>query len=264
MRYCRYLDMHGSHYGNVEEVDGRLMVTQMMAPWPEDPYATWSRSAPFTPFPLEEATLLAPVVPGKIVCVGRNYKDHASELGNEIPKEPLLFFKPISSVIASGAEIKLPPASLTTRVDFEGELAVVIFRRCRNLTEQDDVRNYIRGYTIVNDVTARDLQKKDGQWTRAKGFDTFCPMGPIVSDELDPWAGVELATRLNGEEKQRGNTRQFIFDISAVIRYISQFMTLEPGDTIPTGTPSGVAPMKSGDTVEVEIDGLGVLRNTVA
>jgi len=263
MRYCRFQTMHGSHYGQVESVDGSDIITQLLAPWPEDAAATWKLAEKFKPLPLTEAHLMSPVAPGKIICVGRNYKDHASELGNEVPKEPLVFYKPVSSVIAPGATIQLPPASITQRVDYEGELAVVIFRHCRNLTEADDVRSYIRGYTIVNDVTARDLQKTDGQWTRAKGFDTFCPCGPVVSDEIDPWAGVEIVTRLNGVEKQRGNTRQFIFDLGVILRYVTQFMTLEPGDLIPTGTPSGVSPMKSGEVVEIEIEGLGVLRNPV-
>jgi len=148
-------------------------------------------------------------------------------------------------------------------VDHEGELGVVIGKLCRNLREDADVRPYIRGYTCVNDVTARDLQKKDGQWTRAKGFDTFCPVGPVISDEVDPWAGLGVETRVNGEVRQRGNTREFIFSLDAIIRYVSRVMTLFPGDLIATGTPAGVGPLKAGDVVEVTVEGVGTLRNPV-
>ncbi len=193
--------------------------------------------------------------------MGRNYREHAAELGNEVPKEPLIFLKAPSSLIAHKEAIRLP--AISQRVDFEGELAVVIGKRCRNIGPEEDVRQYIRGYTIVNDVTARDLQKPDGQWWRAKGFDTFCPVGPIVTDEIDPEAGVSVQTRLNAEMKQRGNTRDFIFSIAHLLRHISGAITLNPGDLIPTGTPSGVAPMQAGDTVEVTIDGIATLSNPV-
>ncbi len=213
--------------------------------------------------PLASLHLLPPVTPSKIVCVGRNYREHAAELGNEVPKEPLLFLKPTSALLAPGGEIVLP--ALSQRVDYEGELAIVIGRRCRNLGPDEDVRPYIRGYTIVNDVTARDIQKSDGQWTRGKGWDTFCPVGPIVSSEIDPLGGesVVVTTRLDGEVRQSGSTADLIFPIDHLLRYITSFMTLEPGDLIPTGTPSGVGPMASGSRVEVEITGLGVLTNTV-
>jgi 2-keto-4-pentenoate hydratase/2-oxohepta-3-ene-1,7-dioic acid hydratase in catechol pathway len=201
--------------------------------------------------------------PSKIVCVGRNYRAHAAELGNPEPKEPLLFFKPSSAMIRSGEQIVLPPASLTQRVDFEGELAVVIGTRCRNLHEGVDVRPFIAGYTCANDVTARDLQEKDGQWARAKGFDTFCPVGPKTVRDLDPWKGVQVETRVNGSARQSGNTRDFIFPLDAIIRYISRVMTLVPGDLILTGTPAGVGPLKPGDTVEVTIEGIGTLSNPV-
>jgi 2-keto-4-pentenoate hydratase/2-oxohepta-3-ene-1,7-dioic acid hydratase in catechol pathway len=214
------------------------------------------------PVPLSEARLLAPVTPSKIVCVGRNYRDHAAELGNEVPREPLLFLKAPSAILAPGGTIKIPAAS--TRVDFEGELAVVIGRSCRNIAADEDVKPYIRGYTIVNDVTARDLQKSDGQWSRAKGFDTFCPVGPIVTDEIDPEDGLWVETRLNGELKQRGNTRDLIFPIAFLLRYITAAMTLLPGDLIPTGTPAGVAAMQPGDRVEVTVEGIGTLANAVA
>ena len=173
--------------------------------------------------------------------------DHAAELGNEVPKEPLLFLKPPSSLLAPNGIIRMP--ALSHRVDYEGELAIVIGRRCRNLGPDDDPRPYIRGYTIVNDVTARDIQKSDGQWTRGKGFDTFCPVGPIVSSEIDPASGapVTVTTRLNGVVKQQGSTRDFIFPIAHLLRYITAAMTLEPGDLIPTGTPAGVGSVQPGD-----------------
>ncbi|HXZ28097.1 MAG TPA: fumarylacetoacetate hydrolase family protein, partial [Terriglobales bacterium] len=152
---------------------------------------------------------------------------------------------------------------VSERVDHEGELGVVLGKLCRNLRDHDDVRAYIRGYTCVNDVTARDLQNKDGQWTRAKGFDTFCPVGPVISDEVDPWAGLGVETRVNGEVRQRGNTREFIFSLDAIIRYVSRVMTLFPGDLIATGTPAGVGPLQAGDMVEVTVEGVGTLRNPV-
>jgi 2-keto-4-pentenoate hydratase/2-oxohepta-3-ene-1,7-dioic acid hydratase in catechol pathway len=228
---------------------------------PPESRVAYDPAEPFTPVALDAATLLPPVEPSKIVCVGRNYREHAAELGNEVPAAPLLFFKPPSSLLAPGAPICIPRES--KRVDYEGELAIVIGRQARSLTANSDLRPYIRGYTIVNDVTARDLQKSDGQWTRAKGFDTFCPCGPIVSSEVNPAAGLMLETRLNGERKQYGTTRDFIFLIPHLLVYITACMTLEPGDLIPTGTPAGVGPMATGDRVEVEIDGLGVLRNPV-
>lgn len=153
---------------------------------------------------------------------------------------------------------------ISTRTDFEGELGVVIARRCHQLADGDDVRPYILGYTCVNDFTARDLQKKDSQWVRGKGYDTFCPVGPLVTDEIDPWAGVQVETRVNGEVRQSGNTRDFIFSLEVVLRYISQIMTLEPGDLIATGTPEGVGPVVSGDVVEVSVEGIGRLKNPVA
>jgi len=201
--------------------------------------------------------------PSKIVCVGRNYREHAGELGNPVPVEPLIFLKPPSSMIRNGENIVLPPTELTQRVDFEGELALVISRRCRNISAGEDVRGFIAGYTCANDVTARDLQNKDGQWTRAKGFDTFCPVGPEVVRDLDPAHGVQLETRVNGKLRQSGNTRDFIFSLDVIIRYISRVMTLFPGDLILTGTPAGVGPLQPGDIVEVTIEGVGTLRNPV-
>ena len=196
------------------------------------------------------------------MCIGRNYREHAKELNHAIPTEPLIFLKPPSAVLAPGGSI-LRPVSLSQRVDHEGELGVVIGKRCRGLREGDEVREFILGYTCVNDVTARDLQNKDGQWSRAKGFDTFCPIGPVVVDGLDPWGGVRVQTRVNGELRQDGTTADFIFPLDVVMRYISQVMTLEPGDVIATGTPAGVSPLKAGDTVAVSVEGVGTLSNPV-
>jgi 2-keto-4-pentenoate hydratase/2-oxohepta-3-ene-1,7-dioic acid hydratase in catechol pathway len=264
MRYCRFQTANGPQFGRVESRNGADTITELLPPWPENAGSGASTNVVFQPVPLASAKLLAPTVPSKIICVGRNYRDHASEMGNEVPVEPLIFFKPPSAIIGPGDEIKLPPSALTQRVDYEGELALIIGKRCSRLTEKDDVRSYVRGYTCANDVTARDLQKKDGQWTRAKGFDTFCPLGPIVTDEVDIIAGVDLTTRLNGEQKQHGNTREFLFGIDTVLRFITAAITLEPGDLILTGTPAGVSPMKVGDVVEVSISGIGTLRNPVA
>src|SRR5579863_4857414 len=201
--------------------------------------------------------LLPPCAPTKIVCVGRNYLEHARELGNEAPAEPLIFLKPPSSLIASGDAIVYP--ALSERVDFEGELGIVIGDRARNISREDAL-DYILGFTIVNDVTARDLQKKDGQWTRGKGFDTFCAVGPrlILRDALD-LASVRVKTLLNGAVKQDAPITDLIFPIDFVIEYITQFLTLEPGDLIATGTPPGVGPMQPGDIVRVEIAGIGAL-----
>ncbi len=208
--------------------------------------------------PLDEVKLLAPVTPSKVVCVGRNYREHAAELGNKMPDEPLLFLKAPSAVIASEERIELPSAS--QQVEHEGELGVVIGKTARNVTE--DPLSYVAGYTCVNDVTARDLQRKDVQFTRGKSFDTFCPIGPWVVTDLDP-ANVTVTTRLNGEVKQNGNTADMAFDVAFLIRYISAILTLYPGDLIATGTPAGVSRMQHGDVVEVEVGGIGILRNQV-
>lgn len=200
------------------------------------------------------------VVPTKIVCIGRNYADHAKELGNEVPSEPIIFLKPPSAVIPPEAAIVRPPQS--QRVDFEGELAIVIARKAKNVSRAQ-WRDYVLGFTCANDVTARDLQKKDVQFTRGKGFDTFCPVGPVIETDLDPSA-LRLVTRVNGEVKQNGNTRDMIFKCDFIIEFITSVMTLCPGDVILTGTPAGVGPLNSGDVVEVEIEGIGTLRNHVA
>ena len=199
--------------------------------------------------------------PSKIVCVGRNYREHATELGNEVPTEPLIFFKPPSSLLAPGGQVRRP--KISQRVDYEGELGVVIGKKCYQLAADEDVRPYILGYTCVNDVTARDLQNKDVQFTRAKGFDTFCAVGPLVTNEIDPWEGIGVETRVNGVVRQQDNTRNFIFPLDVIIRHICQVMTLMPGDLIPTGTPKGVGPVVAGDTMEVMVEGVGTLRNVV-
>lgn len=261
MRYCRILTQAGPRYADVVERDGKLWVERILPPKEEARRLYHAHDIDWYPIPLRDAHLLAPVEPGKIVCIGRNYRDHARELGNEPPAEPLLFLKAPSAVVACGAPIVLPLQS--SRVDFEGEMGVVIGKRASRIGRDEDVRGYIRGYTLVNDVTARDLQKSDGQWSRAKGFDSFCPVGPFVSDEIDVEAGVIVETRLNGEVKQHGSTRDLIFPVAELLRYITAAMTLEPGDLIPTGTPAGVGPMQAGDTVEVAVPGLGVLRNPV-
>jgi 2-keto-4-pentenoate hydratase/2-oxohepta-3-ene-1,7-dioic acid hydratase in catechol pathway len=210
--------------------------------------------------PLSDVKLVAPVAPSKVVCVGRNYKEHAAELGNKMPDEPLLFLKAPSAIIANGDSIERPPQS--QQVEHEGELGVVIGKIARKLNEHDDPLSYVLGYTCVNDVTARDLQRKDVQFTRAKSFDTFCPVGPFVVNGLDP-LDLIVTTRVNGAVKQHGRTADMAFSVPFLIRYISNIMTLYPGDLIATGTPAGVSPMKDGDVVEVEIEGIGVLRNPV-
>jgi 2-keto-4-pentenoate hydratase/2-oxohepta-3-ene-1,7-dioic acid hydratase in catechol pathway len=210
--------------------------------------------------PISEVTFLVPVAPSKIVCIGRNYKEHAAELGNKMPDEPLLFLKAPSSLISNGDSIELPPES--QQVEHEGELGVVIGRRTRKLRDNEDPLSYVLGYTCVNDVTARDLQRKDVQFTRGKSFDTFCPVGPFIVGGLDP-LNLVVTTRLNGAIKQTGRTSDMAFSVPFLIRYISNIMTLLPGDLIATGTPAGVSPMKNGDVVEVEIEGIGVLRNRV-
>jgi 2-keto-4-pentenoate hydratase/2-oxohepta-3-ene-1,7-dioic acid hydratase in catechol pathway len=209
--------------------------------------------------PLADVRLLAPSEPSKIVCVGRNYVEHAKELGNEVPKVPLTFLKPPSSIIPNGGTVILPPQS--SQVEHEAELVVVIGKRGRNITTEQ-AKKYIFGYTIGNDVTARDLQKTDGQWTRAKGFDTFCSFGPWIDTEFDP-ADAVITCRVNGQMRQMASTRDMVFNVGTLIAYISSVMTLEPGDLIFTGTPAGVGELKNGDEVVVEIEGLGVLKNPV-
>jgi len=210
---------------------------------------------------LDEVRLLAPCEPSKIVAVGLNYRRHAEETDHELPAEPLLFLKPPTAVVGPLADVVYP--AMSRRVDYEAELAVVIGRRAKALT-REEVPAHILGYTCGNDVTARDLQRKDGQWTRSKGFDTFCPLGPWIVTDLAHPGQVDLSCRVNGVTKQASNTNDLVFDIPTLVSYISQVMTLEPGDVVMTGTPSGIAPVQRGDVMEIEIEGIGVLKNTVA
>jgi 2-keto-4-pentenoate hydratase/2-oxohepta-3-ene-1,7-dioic acid hydratase in catechol pathway len=209
--------------------------------------------------PADDVRLLAPVLPSKVVAVGKNYAEHAKEMGGEVPDEPLTFLKPSTSVIGPGDPITYLPIS--QRLDFEGELAVVVGRPAHRLNPEDAART-ILGYTCANDATLRDLQAKDGQWTRAKGFDTSCPLGPWIETDLDP-VDLELTTRLNGEVRQHAKTSDLTYGPAGLIAFISQFMTLLPGDVVLTGTPAGVGPMQPGDRVEVEIEGIGTLSNQV-
>jgi 2-keto-4-pentenoate hydratase/2-oxohepta-3-ene-1,7-dioic acid hydratase in catechol pathway len=209
--------------------------------------------------PLASVRLLAPVQPSKIVCIGRNYAEHAKEHDAEVPKVPLLFLKPPSAIINPGEAIILPPQS--QQVEHEAELVVVVGKRAHNVTVER-ARDYIFGYTVGNDVTARDLQRSDGQWTRSKGFDTFCPFGPWVDTEFDPSDAV-ITCRVSGQPRQMASTRDMVFNVSSLIAFISAVMTLEPGDLIFTGTPAGVSPLEDGDEVVAEIEGLGKLSNPV-
>ena len=211
------------------------------------------------PMALSSVRLLAPCQPGKIVCVGRNYAEHAAEHGAEVPKEPLIFLKPPSAVVGPNDAIVLTP--LSQQVEHEAELVAVVRVRARHLTPENAL-DYLLGYTCGNDVTARDLQRRDGQWSRAKGFDSFCPLGPWIETDLDP-SDQEVACQVNGQVRQRGSTRDMVFDLKALLVYVTAVMTLEPGDVLMTGTPSGVSPIGSGDVVDVSVSGVGVLRNPV-
>ncbi len=261
MKFCRYQLNDVIRYGLIEGAEGQEVILRALEHIPASA-SDFDRGESVI-LPVASVRLMAPVSPSKIVCIGRNYREHAKELNHAVPTEPLIFLKPPSAVLAPGETI-LRPVSLSQRVDHEGELGAVIGKRCRGLKEGDDVRGYILGYTCVNDVTARDLQNKDGQWSRAKGFDTFCPIGPVVVSDLDPWKGIRVQTRVNGELRQDGTTADFIFALDVVLRYISQVMTLEPGDVIATGTPAGVSPLQAGDVVEISVEGVGTLRNPVA
>jgi 2-keto-4-pentenoate hydratase/2-oxohepta-3-ene-1,7-dioic acid hydratase in catechol pathway len=246
MKYCRFQLNGEAHYGLIESAAGRESIFRILLTAPEesDGDVEGLRSRRIEAIPLEEAKLLAPVRPTKIVCVGRNYREHAAELGSEIPKEPLLFFKPNSALLDPGGVVKRP--KISQRVDFEGELCVVMGKKCHLLGDDEDVRPYILGYTCLNDVTMRDIQRIEEQWARAKGFDTSCPV-----------------TKVNGAVRQSGDTRDFIFPLDVVIRFISQAMALLPGDLIATGTPSGVGPVVAGDVMEISVEGVGTLRNSV-
>jgi len=210
--------------------------------------------------PLKNLKILTPVKPSKIICVGLNYRDHAEELGMSPPEEPIIFLKPPTACLAHGEDIVIPSAS--KRVEYEAELAVVIGRRCRNV-KPEEAKRFITGYTCFNDVTARDLQKKDGQWTRAKGFDTFAPFGPYVVSPDEVPDEMEIKLFLNGKLRQQGSTKNMIFSVEEIISFVSKIMTLLPGDIIATGTPPGVGQLKPGDRVEVEITGVGRLVNWV-
>jgi 2-keto-4-pentenoate hydratase/2-oxohepta-3-ene-1,7-dioic acid hydratase in catechol pathway len=251
-RFVRTTMKGGVNWGTVE---GDVVYRLDTPPWD-----TWTRGE--TIGSLEELALLAPTAPTKIVCVGRNYAAHAAEHAAELPSEPLLFFKPPSSVIGPGAPIVLTPQS--EQVEHEAELVVVIGQRCRDVSPEE-AWDYVLGVTCGNDVTARDLQRRDSQWTRAKGFDTFCPLGPWLFAGLSEReaANLQIACRVNSELRQRGNTGEMVFPPAQLIAYVSAIMTLEPGDAIMTGTPAGVGPIVAGDEVEVEIEGVGVLGNPV-
>jgi len=224
---------------------------------------TWFPHGEATPLktsiPIPDVKILPPVMPGKIVALALNYRSHAMEMGKPLPEEPLFFLKPSTAVVGCGDEVVIP--SMSQRVDYEGELALVIGRKATNVPE-DDALDYVLGYTCLNDVTARDLQKRDGLFCRSKGFDTFAPLGPWIETDLDPGV-VNIITRVNGEVRQQGNTSDLIFKVPKLINFISRVMTLEPGDIISTGTPSGVGELQDGDTVEVTVEGVGTLVNRV-
>jgi 2-keto-4-pentenoate hydratase/2-oxohepta-3-ene-1,7-dioic acid hydratase in catechol pathway len=248
MRFARLQHENALVYARL---DGESAALYSAAPWAGG--APTGRSVP-----LRETELRAPVEPYKILCVGRNYAAHAKELGNEVPAEPLLFLKPKSALVGHGGVVVLPPES--ARVEHEAELGVVIGRAARRVSRERALE-HVFGYTCVCDVTARDLQRKDGQWSRAKGFDTFCPCGPWIETELDPTA-LRVRCIVNGQTRQDGSTSQMTFDVAALVSYASQAMTLEPGDLLVTGTPEGVGPLAAGDTLTVDIEGIGALRVT--
>ena len=209
--------------------------------------------------PLDSVKLLSPVTPSKVICVGRNYINHAQELGNEVPEIPMLFLKPPSSIIGTGEDIFIPPQS--TQVEHEAELAVVI-KKAGRWIPSEEAMDFVLGYTIANDVTARDLQLRDKQWTRGKGFDTFCPVGPWIETDFDPSDSL-ITCHVNGDLRQMGSTREMVFTIPQLIAYASSIMTLMPGDILLTGTPAGVGPLLPGDTIEIKIEGIGILKNNV-
>jgi len=257
MKFCRFSTVSSRQKSTASIkfglIEGDSIREISAAPWKE--WRTALRS-----FPLKDCRLATPVLPSKIVCVGRNYAAHAAEFGNDMPKEPMIFLKPPSSVIGPGESIVLPKYS--QRVEHEAELGLVIGKTCRHLKDDEDPFSYLLGYTCVNDVTARDLQKSDVQFTRAKGFDTFCPVGPHIETELDPH-NVLVEAHVNGTQKQSGETSLMAFPVALLVRWISRMMTLVPGDLIATGTPAGVGPLVDGDTVEVSVAGIGMLRNPV-
>jgi 2-keto-4-pentenoate hydratase/2-oxohepta-3-ene-1,7-dioic acid hydratase in catechol pathway len=262
MKICRFLQSHpASSSASTHQsaspsfgiIEGDQVHELTSAPWID-----LSRKG--ATHPLADVKLVAPVTPSKIVCVGRNYAAHAAELGNEIPKEPMIFLKPPSSMVGPGDAIVLPKYS--QRVEHEGELAIVIGKTCSHLGDSEDALSYVLGYTCANDVTARDLQARDGQWARAKGFDTFCPLGPWIETDIDP-ADLELTTIVNGEIRQNSRTSLLLHNVTALISYVTAVMTLLPGDVLLTGTPAGVGSVKEGDEVSVTIEGIGTLTNGV-
>jgi 2-keto-4-pentenoate hydratase/2-oxohepta-3-ene-1,7-dioic acid hydratase in catechol pathway len=256
MKFCRFISSEPvgvSAFPRYAIVNDDHVQEISAAPWTK-----WSPTG--QPLPLTSVRLTAPVAPTKIVCVGRNYAAHAAELGNDVPKEPLIFLKPPTSIVGPSENIVLTKYS--QRVEHEGELGLVIRRRCSHLNDREDPLSYVLGYTCVNDVTARDLQKSDVQFTRAKGFDTFCPVGPYIESELSP-DDLPVETLVNNEVRQFGRTSLMVFPPAFLVRWISRMMTLEPGDLIATGTPAGVGPLIAGDVVDVRIEGIGVLRNPV-
>jgi 2-keto-4-pentenoate hydratase/2-oxohepta-3-ene-1,7-dioic acid hydratase in catechol pathway len=257
MRFCRFLPLSASAHRPTAPLYG-LLEGEQIREISGLPWARWSAAS--QAFSSSQVQLLAPVEPQKIVCIGRNYAAHAAELGNEVPQEPLIFLKPPSAIVGPGEPILLPPRS--QKVEHEGELGLVIGRRCSRLNDSDDPLSFLLGYTCLNDVTARDLQKSDVQFTRAKGFDTFCPVGPHIETQLDP-ADVLVETRVNGQQRQSGRTSLMIYPVAFIVRWISHVMTLFPGDLIATGTPAGVGPLVPGDIVEVSVSDVGVLRNPV-
>lgn len=254
MKLIRFRADNQTRYGAVEQRQIRELLIDPAAP---DPFGKL-RIGPAS-FQLDDVTLLPPVAPSKIVAVGVNYRSHAEEMGHRLPDEPLLFLKPPSAIVGPGGAIHYPDD--VTRLDYEAELAVVIKKRVRAITPAQ-VKDAVLGYTCFNDVTARDLQKKDRQWTRAKSFDTFAPIGPWIVTDIDP-SNLKIQSMLNGEIKQSGTTADLIFPVDRLVSFISSVMTLLPGDVIATGTPSGVGPMHAGDTIEIVIDGIGRLTNTV-
>ncbi|HEY7833644.1 MAG TPA: fumarylacetoacetate hydrolase family protein [Ktedonobacterales bacterium] len=253
MRIARFIWHNAIRYGVVDALEMRALHGD---PFGYEGVAGLRAGAVLAP--LAAVQVLAPCAPGKVFLVGRNYAKHVQELAHEIPTEPLISQKPITGVVGPEAAI-VHPGRLSQNVHYEGELAVVIGRTCHRV-EGEHALEYVLGYTCANDVTARDLQERDGQWTRAKGFDTFCPLGPWIETRLDP-SDLRITTRLNGEVKQDGTTDTMLFPVARLISHVSQFVTLAPGDVLLTGTPEGVGPMQPGDTVEVEISGIGVLRN---
>ncbi|HKM67557.1 MAG TPA: fumarylacetoacetate hydrolase family protein [Candidatus Acidoferrum sp.] len=257
MKFCRFVPKSPGVASRVLPAYGLIegeTIHRISAP----PWQEWSRED--ASLPVREARFLAPVEPSKIVCIGRNYAAHAAEMGNALPKEPLLFFKPPSSIIGSDEAIVLTKYS--THVDYEGELAVVLGKKCSQLSDSDDPLAYVLGYTCLNDVSARDLQKSDVQFARAKGFDTFCPVGPHIETQLNP-LDVLVETRVNGAVRQSGSTSLMAYSVAHLIRWISRMMTLVPGDVIATGTPAGVGAIHPGDSVDISISGIGVLHNPV-